>query len=232
MNAPLENVDEVLPLSPTQGGILFEALSNNENAYNAVVQARLSGPLDPEKLVAAFEAEIASLDVLRACFIWENLQQPVQVIRRNVALRFEIYKGDPEPHLAAARAEVFDLTQAPLMSLRLVEESPERFVLIWACHHIISDGWSSRIIVDRVLARLAAKDPGPQRPFKAHLRWLAERDREADTAFWRASLDGLGAPCTLPLHGETHEEGHKFRSQTRLPPHVSQWRHFLGLHGQ
>lgn len=221
MNAPLENVDEVLPLSPTQGGMLFEALSNNENAYNAVVQARLCGPLDPEKLVAAFKAEIASLDVLRACFIWENLQQPVQVIRRNVALRFEICKGDPEAHLAAAREEVFDLTQAPLMSLRLVEEAPESFVLIWACHHIISDGWSSRIILERVLRRLAGKDPGPQRPFKAHLRWLAERDREADIAFWRASLNGLEAPCTLPLHGETHEEGHKFLSH-KLPGALSQ----------
>ena len=84
----LENVEELLPLSPAQVGMLYETLSApaNGRAYVAFVRIDIEGPLSPEALRSAL-AEIAlTPDSGRACFLHKGLDQPVQVIRRDVDL--------------------------------------------------------------------------------------------------------------------------------------------------
>ena len=89
------------------------------------------------------------------------------------------------------------------MRAHLVRLAEDRHVLLWAIHHMISDGWSVQVIVDDLLARLngkPARPPGP--PYKRHLALLRARDQKADRAFWAQELSSLDGPTLLASGGK------------------------------
>ncbi|MYV65135.1 hypothetical protein GT043_04050, partial [Streptomyces sp. SID2131] len=69
--ATASKVEDVLPLSPLQEGILFHALfdERERDVYVAQLLLDLSGPLDAERLRAAADAVLARHAVLRAGFL-------------------------------------------------------------------------------------------------------------------------------------------------------------------
>src|SRR3974390_1305476 len=75
-------IDDILPLSPLQEGLLFHALydAQGPNLYTVQLELDLDGPLDPEGLKTAVEALLARHASLRAGFRYENLNRPVQII--------------------------------------------------------------------------------------------------------------------------------------------------------
>src|SRR5882757_8782990 len=75
-------VEEILPLSPLQEGLLFHALYDEAgpDVYTVQLVLGLEGPLEEEVLQAAAEALLRRHGNLRAFFLHEELSQPVQVI--------------------------------------------------------------------------------------------------------------------------------------------------------
>ncbi|TXN21607.1 non-ribosomal peptide synthetase, partial [Methylobacterium sp. WL19] len=111
----------------------------------------------------------------------------------------------------AERACGFDLAQAPLMRLLLVDLGQDRHRLIWTCHHLLLDGWSNARLISEVLRHYAGEVvEAPTRLFREHLTRLSHIHRSADEAFWRETLAGLDEPSLLApaLSGETGASGH------------------------
>jgi amino acid adenylation domain-containing protein len=81
-------VEDILPLSPLQEGLLFHALYDREarSLYVAQFVARLDGPLDADRLRAAATALVDRHPNLRVSFRFRSSGQPVQVVRRDAAL--------------------------------------------------------------------------------------------------------------------------------------------------
>src|SRR5882757_10038129 len=75
-------VEEILPLSPLQEGLLFHALYDvaARDVYTVQLVLGLEGPLEEEALQAAAAALLRRHGNLRAFFLHEELSQPVQVI--------------------------------------------------------------------------------------------------------------------------------------------------------
>ena len=205
-----ENVDAVLPLSPAQSGILFHCIGADpaQGSYVGVVSADLEGPLDEAPFKAAFADTVMATDALRACFVWEGVKRPLQVVRKRVELSWDVVDwtalGAEAMEQAAAgvvdryRRTGFDLSQAPLMHMTLARIGPDRTRLIWAVHHIISDGWSTRCLLDDILARYNGQKPaGAQTQFRDYLGWLKARNAAGDQAYWSEALAGLTAPTRI-----------------------------------
>ena len=91
-------IEDVYRLSPLQEGMLFESLYAPEaDAYVVQVSWTLGGDLDPAALRRAWEELVRRHAVLRTSFHWEELDQPHQVVHRQVELPWieEDWRGVP-----------------------------------------------------------------------------------------------------------------------------------------
>src|SRR5262249_31547048 len=96
-------------------------------------------------------------------------------------------------------ARGFDLGQAPLMRLSVVELGGGRQRVSWTMHHLLLDGWSTAIVLDD-LARIHQGLATPaRRPYRDYVGWVRSQDRERARAYWRGLLAGFGAANELPL---------------------------------
>jgi amino acid adenylation domain-containing protein len=116
---------------------------------------RLKGRLNMAALEKSFNEVMRRHDILRTTFTIED-GQPVQVIApaSHMPLTLDDFTAVFEAEGEAAwrferRLETirpFDFEQGPLMRIRLLQLSPQEYVLLLTMHHLISDGWSMGVL--------------------------------------------------------------------------------------
>ncbi|MFF5858750.1 non-ribosomal peptide synthase/polyketide synthase [Streptomyces sp. NPDC012751] len=221
------DVEDVLPLTPLQSGMLFHGLVDTEHAYFDRTAVRLSGVADPRAFAAAWQQVADRTPALRGSVHWHGLPHPVQVVHRRAELPVTHldWRALPpaerakatERLLAEDRAAGLDLTTAPLTRLTLAALPGDEVLLVWSTHHIVLDGWSTGQLLTEVCERYAAltggPDPAPpvRRPFADFLHWLGEQDGTAAERHWADALAGFTARTPLP-YDRTPGEAHRARS--------------------
>ncbi|MFW2382239.1 MAG: condensation domain-containing protein, partial [Acidimicrobiales bacterium] len=211
----MKNVEDLYPLTPTQGGMLFQCLRDDDpELYFEQVRGNLDGDLDLEQLRLSFQKVTSRHPALRTAILWEGLEDPIQAVRTTVEVPFElIHRPDATEEELDALAEGrrrngFDLTKAPLQRIAVVDRGENRNHLIWEFHHIICDGWSAAMVLDEVLAHYNSKGSGvirPATPFRNFLSWHARQDNEATSAYWKELLHGISDPTPILLPPATNE---------------------------
>ncbi len=226
----MDNVSDILPLSPVQEGMLFETAAGAAppGTYVAAMTITFNGPLDPETFKSAAQMAISERDALRAAFIFEGVRQPVQLIHEKIELPFEIldwsqntaFEADLARLITQERTKGFDLKKAPLMRGILIKRTQTRHYFIWIAHHLVSDGWSTGILINDILAFYHGADlTSPQSKgasFKHYLAWLKSRDNTTDTAFWTDYLAGVKNATTIayrPPNGPCSDQMHRIISR-------------------
>ncbi|CAO3403334.1 non-ribosomal peptide synthase/polyketide synthase [Azospirillum palustre] len=214
LSLPARELEDLYPLTPMQQGMLFHALYEpGGDAYINQMRVDVDG-LDVARFHAAWQGAVDAHDSLRAGFLWDGLEQPLQAIRRKVAvpLRLEDWRGDADPlvrleELAAAERQAgFDLAAPPLLRLAVVRTGGERHHVILTSHHILLDGWSSSQLLGEVLQRYAGVVPAADGGrFRDHVAWLQGRDRAASEAFWRNRTAELEQPTRIAAAGPQAE---------------------------
>ena len=210
-----------LPLSyPQQRLWLVDQLHPGDTAYSVAFAVELTGSLDVPALGVTFDRLVERHEVLRTTFRLAG-DRPVQVIhpRRLGGLplvdlgALPAARREAEAHrLAHAdRQRPFDLSTGPLFRSTLLHLDEGRHVVLLTLHHIISDGWSTGILIRDVgaLYRATVNRGEPELPpltvqyadFAAwQQRWMAGEVLEAELDFWRRYLAGLPAALRLPGH--------------------------------
>ncbi|OLF16235.1 non-ribosomal peptide synthetase [Actinophytocola xanthii] len=197
------DVEDVYPLTPMQAGMLFHSLANDTGeagAYVTQTRVRLDGVDDPRLLGTAWQRVVDRTPILRTEFVWRGVGTPVQVVRRDVAVPVE-YRAISAQDLTAD----LDPASAPLMRLVVEPAGPGAVDLLWTCHHLLLDGWSTSQVFADVLAEYAALATGrpaagpARRPFRDYLAWLAEQDVAAAERHWREVLAGITERTPLPF---------------------------------
>ncbi|MEP7339283.1 MAG: amino acid adenylation domain-containing protein [Acidobacteriota bacterium] len=210
--------DGYLPLSFAQQRLWFlNQLEPDSPFYNVRHHLLLEGALDIPALERTFAEIIRRHETLRTNFI-EVDGNPAQVI--TPASTFALPVLDLS-HLEAAdrRAAVrnhaseevrrpFDLVRDSLMRVKLLRLDQEEHVLLYTMHHLISDGWSSSVLMREVAALYTAFVNGQPSPlaelplqyadFAAWQRQHLDGARlEAHLGYWREQL--ADPPAELPL---------------------------------
>ncbi|GAA2097023.1 hypothetical protein GCM10009759_26780 [Kitasatospora saccharophila] len=208
--------DREYPLTPGQQRMWFlQRVDPSDVSENLVTLRRLTGPLDPEAFRRAVAAVVARHEPLRTSF-GESDGVPVQRVadRVEVPVLLHDLRAEPDPEAAALRlAEAsggrpYALEDGPLLRIELYRTGEWAHVLLLAAHHLVSDGWSIRLLLDELLAahRAVADGGEPRLPalpegFGDHVMWQRARaegpaaDRAA--AYWAAELaapPGRGLP--------------------------------------
>jgi len=206
----MENVAAVYPLTPVQSGMLFHVLAGRQDgAYVVQYSSTVSGPLDTARLRAAWESVVAANDALRTAFLFEGLDEPMQVVRERVQLPWhdidwsDLPADDHAAKLQAFidddRARGFDLSRAPMMRVTCIRLAPDRYQTVWTYHHIAVDGWSSVLILDQVWQQYRGlpSAAAPQKSFGDFVEWAGARRTAGDEVFWTDRLAGAPLPTVL-----------------------------------
>ncbi|MGO4417577.1 condensation domain-containing protein, partial [Streptomyces sp. MCAF7] len=185
-------VAELLPLTPTQEGLLFHARydSGDLDVYNVQITLEVGGRLDAERFRGACDALLRRHPMLRAAFLQRRSGEPVQAIPEQV--RMDWYTHDLtgldarerdvrlEALLDADRRQRFDVACPPLARCTLITLAEDRQTLALSMHHLLVDGWTTSLLLRDLLALFdhgeATGLPTPGH-YPDYLRWLAAQDR-------------------------------------------------------
>jgi aspartate racemase len=169
--------DGPAPLSSAQARLWFlnQLDPRSIAAYNIVAAVRIRGPLQPVALRSAVQALAARHETLRTAFA-AVAGKPEQRIAASVDVPFvEVDLAATLPEAAAREAAVkarlrtegdapFDLTRAPLLRTTLLRLAADEHAFLFTVHHLVSDGWSSGVIIRDLAALYAAFAAPPRQP--------------------------------------------------------------------
>jgi len=204
---------------------ILSQFEGGSSAYHLGGAYNFHGALDAAALTRALHALATRHESLRTTFAPGPDGQPLQYIHpagsssgpalEQIDLRSE---ADPE---AAARAAVqanaeahFDLEQGPLLRVVLLQLPNDTWVLGYALHHLISDGWSMSILLRELLILYNACAGGSEEgealslllplpiQYKDYAYWQQQQLRSgalaADRAYWLTRFEGEVPVLQLP----------------------------------
>ncbi|WP_085707327.1 non-ribosomal peptide synthetase [Pseudomonas sp. B35(2017)] len=203
------NVQDIYPLAPLQQGLLYLHLSAAEgDPYVSQARFTFDGRERLEAFADALRWVIGRHDILRTSFVWERLDEPLQVVWREAPLVCEEMpldgRGDVLTQLLARhdpRHFRLDLQQAPLLRLAFAEDPANgRVVALLLFHHMIMDHVALDVVRREIQAHLLGRgeEVAAAVPFRNHLaKARLEADEAAQEAFFRDMLADIDEP-TLP----------------------------------
>ncbi|MEV7579172.1 amino acid adenylation domain-containing protein [Streptomyces erythrochromogenes] len=206
MNTSRPAIEDVLPLSPLQEGMLFHSGydEDSKHLYIAQFTVDLDGTLDAGRLRRAAGELLRRHANLRVVLTHRKNGDPVQVVRRDMEPAWQEHDLGALPAGTAAEraaelteedwARGVDSRRPPLLRFTLLRLSDDRHRLLVTAHHILLDGWSFGLLFRELFTLYAGGEPEPVRPYREYLAHLAGCDRPAAEEAWRTALAGLGAP--------------------------------------
>jgi len=232
----LSNVEDIYPLSPMQQGMMFHSLyESGSEMYFLQFGYHVEGELDVRAFKSAWREVVQRHAVLRTGFMWESLDEPLQVVYRQAELPWieedwtmlseAEQKQAWRRFLREDRKRGFDLQRAPLLRIALVKIARGSYYLLWSLHHILMDGWCRQIINREVFVLYEAHRQGQRPrlptlpPYREYIAWLQQQDEKKVEAFWRAELKDFAAPLRLGIEQEGGRiaEGEEQYGKVMLP---------------
>ncbi|HYH81021.1 MAG TPA: amino acid adenylation domain-containing protein, partial [Longimicrobium sp.] len=218
---PIERAprDERLPLSFAQQGLWFvEQLGNLGATYHIPLRLRLRGELHRDALVRALDGIVARHEALRTT-VTQVDGIPEQRIAPAEAGGFHLVghdlgaeadaEGECDRIVVEEARAPFDLERGPLIRGRLIRLAADDHVLLLTMHHIVSDGWSLRVLLGELSARYAAHHEGreadlPELPVQYadyaawQRRWVEGEVLREQAEYWTRTLGGAPELLELP----------------------------------
>ena len=207
------DLQEILPLSPLQEGLLFHGLFDGAapDVYTVQFVMDIEGDLDLECLRAACAELLERHPHLGARFVSVGSRAPVQVIAHDAAIPVTRVDLTDHPNAeveiaeltARDRATRFDLAMEPAIRVTDLRSGRGRHRLLLTHHHILLDGWSMPLLVQELFLLYAGQrtDSAPKPPapygYDDYLHWLDRRDGDVSREVWREALEGLTEPTLI-----------------------------------
>lgn len=223
---------DVLPVSPLQEALLYHSVSGGDG-YVLAAGVDLCGTVDENRLHQAFHDVLTRHDLLRARFDTTAGDDPVQLIPRDVDLPWRTVdlRSIPRPAALGAADDLLhetalrsvDPETGPLVTAALVllpdggegdggDTASARLVL--GNHHLLTDGWSTPVMLRDLLAFYHGEPLAPAAPYSDYLDWLAGQDPHAADDAWRSRLSGLERGTLVGSLAPARDGGNDSESDT------------------
>ena len=236
--------DGELPLSFSQQRLWFiDQLDPGNSVYNFPAAVRLKGPLNVAALKQSLDEIVRRHEALRTTFAIVD-GRPVQIIAPALKLTVPVVdlRELPETEreaevqrLATNEAQLpFDLARGPLVRATVLRLGENEHVGLLTMHHIVSDGWSTGILIREMAILYEGFCSGtptslPVLPIQygdfAHWQrqWLDLGVLESQLTYWKRQLTGAPPFLDLPTD-HTRPIVQRFRGahqSLRLPENIS-----------
>ncbi|WGV32940.1 non-ribosomal peptide synthetase [Paenibacillus polymyxa] len=215
---PAAEPSEYYPLSSAQKRLyILNQLEGAELSYNIPGAMLLEGELDRQRFEEAFRGLVARHETLRTGF--EMVKgEAVQRIYEEAAFQVEYVQISGEQAEETVRQFVrpFDLAKPPLLRVGLAELAPDRHILMFDTHHIVSDGVSIDVLIEEFVRLYSGEQLEPLRiQYKDYAVWQQSDEQKAQLAkqeaYWldmfRGELPVLELPTDYPRPAMQSYEG-------------------------
>ncbi|MEV7728898.1 amino acid adenylation domain-containing protein [Streptomyces sp. NPDC087917] len=220
------------PLTQNQKALWFlKQLHPDGFAYNIGGAVEVRTEIDPELMAAAVRRLVDRHPVLRANFVMED-GRPLQTVSDAVEPDMEVFDVEGlaweeiRERIVEEYRRPYDLAQDRLMRFRLFRRGPDRWVLMKAVHHIVSDAISTFTFIEELLALYEGMRAGRAvelPPVRARYldflnrqnRFLASPEADRMLDYWRGALPAEVPPLALPTDAprppvQTHNGASEF----------------------
>jgi tyrocidine synthetase-3 len=205
------------PVSSSQQRLwVLSQFEGSSKAYYILGKFYMEGVQDVSALEKALKYVIARHEILRTTFRENEEGELRQVVHPVEALPFSLgYKEFAEEevnvYLDMNDSLSFDLAEGPLLRVGLIRVAPEKYILHFNMHHIISDGWSMDLLKDELMSyyqSFAAGIMPDVQPLKIQYKdyavWqqqqLSGDAFEVHRSYWQKQLSGTLPVLQLPLN--------------------------------
>ncbi|ELR72268.1 Long-chain-fatty-acid--CoA ligase [Fulvivirga imtechensis AK7] len=192
-------------LSPAQQRLYFlYELDKTSLAYNMPQTVLLEGKLDVERLSNAFNKLINRHESLRTAF-HDVYGCTMQKIEHDADFDVEVIQANSEDvdELQRSFVRPFDLSKAPLLRVRLVMLTQEKYLLMVDKHHIVADGVSQAILIKDFMALYNEEElPELQLQYKDYSEWQLSDEQQVQISdqrdFWKHEFSDEVSVLNLP----------------------------------
>ena len=147
-------IADLIELTATQSALLFHHLHNTKNDQGLIIaKANLNGEINTDNLQKAWNMLIEKHEVLRSYFMWDGISKPAQVICENVEFEIDFndnqsnqnsdFKQQIESWINNQSYHGLTLDTPSIYKLGCFKLSNNLHRLVFICHHIYLDGWST-----------------------------------------------------------------------------------------
>ncbi|WP_379133787.1 amino acid adenylation domain-containing protein [Paenibacillus sp. sgz500958] len=214
-----DNVEDMLPLTPVQEGMLYHSASGRDGEhYFQQLRLRLTGKLDMEAMRRAWQFVAETNEMLRTIYRWERLNSPVQIVLKKLDIPWILH----EFTTLSAKEQTVRVDEVILQDKQLginIQEHPFRITvcrlgeetceMLLSWHHILYDGWSNGIVLGEFFEAYTLYASGHvptvrrKTKYKEFIKWQRQQDKEKQQQYWEEYLSQCEACAQLPQDEDT-----------------------------
>ena len=207
------NVQDLLPLTRMQAGMLYHYLNDSENDhYFEQISLDIKGQIDLPLMEKAWRHVIEVNEMLRTIFRWEKLEKPLQIVLKKYQVPITSYNLSDLTHqerrvrleeIKRQDREGIDLTSQPFR-VTLILSNDKELTMIITYHHILYDGWSNGIILKEfiqaynTLCQGISLEMGDKDSFKQFVKILNNKTEDEAKKYWIEYLEEFDTRTPLP----------------------------------
>ncbi|KAA3617207.1 MAG: amino acid adenylation domain-containing protein [Calditrichaeota bacterium] len=201
------------PLSYSQQRLWFlDQLEPGSPLYNICSPILIKGNLNKDALKSALCEIIKRHEVLRTTFTNEG-KEPYQIVQQafepDIDIVSESNNNDIQQLIFEESIKPFDLNNGPLLRVKQIQISDDKNIIILTLHHIVSDNWSTGILIHEIMQlypALANEDkislaelPVQYADFSSWQRkWLSGKTLQNQLDYWEKQLAGIPPILEMP----------------------------------
>ncbi|HVH13794.1 MAG TPA: condensation domain-containing protein, partial [Longimicrobium sp.] len=213
---------DAVPVSFSQQRLwMLDRLEPGRSDYAVPIALRLRGALDAAALQRACDALAARHESLRTVFRWldggvmqavlPDGRLPIEPIdlTSSLPVRADARETELRRRMMEDAWRPFDLERGPLARASLYRLDADEHVLLLNLHHVVTDGWSTGVLLRELAALYRAFAAGSASPlgppalqYADYAAWQRDRLRgpvgDAQVAWWTKALAGAPALLELP----------------------------------
>jgi|GEM_PF-2983506 len=209
---PLADIEEILPLSDVQLGMVFHSLREKQVYHDQYVfEWKPAGLLTPSHLKALLTQAASRHPMLRAVLCISGALKPFQMILNEIEPQVMEYTVDAFESQSLEQAFIHQLlaedrelgfvthtfTGAPLWRCNIIRIGSERIVFNLNIHHVIYDGRSLEILLHEISRSIKGniQDDGARASYAAlesfAIEQISLKSDASYTRFWSQYLNDL-----------------------------------------
>jgi amino acid adenylation domain-containing protein len=200
-------VDDVLPATPMQEGLMAETVAHPE-AYILQEVLKLSKDVDTDMLLDALTTLVETYPILRTCIVRLKEHGTCQVVlSESEPVEVGLFSDDLPAFLARDKKQHMGYGD-PLSRFALVSDPAGEQYLVWTSHHAITDGHMHQLMLQS-LERAYDNDGFEASPeavgFNQFAKYCADPDNKAASLdHWRSEFAGFDG-SHYPSCADTYE---------------------------
>jgi amino acid adenylation domain-containing protein len=214
LKSTVPDIEDVYPLGPYQEHILHSTHSNREAAFVFQRLNFLKIPgFDIPVLERALQRMVELRPTLRTSFVWEDVDEPLQIVHRHgkVPVEQQDWRELPpddqsrqlEIYAEAERERGFPLTTPMAIRFLIARASEDGYHVLMTGSYLRGDGWSLELAfaeaIDLYQAFSAGREDQKKPPplYRNYIAWVKRQNLAEAETFWQQNLEGFTRPTPL-----------------------------------